>query len=563
MTRHVCVAILFFIFSCPVTSRALPAGAVLLGSGEGRISEGGPHLVRQDGEILSFVGDLAVTERGVPTYQFDLWWMDTTLDGTILAEGRLGGPDNEQLRAATATSDGGLVLGSDIPSDATGLDALLVKLDAAREVEWLRAYESGGVGSTFEIFERADGNLLVLGFHAPHSWLASVSPEDGSILQSVVLDAGEFHVADVAALDESGGLLIGGESRFEDNFDFWLVRLDSDLSLVWQFAYGGDGEEILNRVLRRECGGWLLVGWTSSFGPGVPDGADSWVVALDDDGNVDWEVAIDTELMEGAYQAIERPDGAFLVSGITSAMDASVTDIWLAGLEADGSPTWGFVLGGEAQEIEARLFQLDDGRALVTGQTASFSADLWGDAWLTWTGADGRLPDSCTVARPLDLTSMPTSAVRRETFATTRELAVTTHEPELGASSWSTARREQCWDDIVDPPRDTPSEVSGTDAEEPLRVTADGVLSWEEPLVSGSDTFTVYRGRLARLPSSASAACLVTNLRESTLTDPELPEPGEGWYYLVAGETASGEGSLGTESPGTARGWLTPCPCSP
>ncbi|MEM7246348.1 MAG: hypothetical protein AAF533_13445 [Acidobacteriota bacterium] len=46
----------------------------------------------------------------------------------------------------------------------------------------------------------------------------------------------------------------------------------------------------------------------------------------------------------------------------------------------------------------------------------------------------------------------------------------------------------------------------------------------------------------------------------SSAVDPERPEDGRGWYYLVAGSNPAGEGPLGMDSLGRPRERLEPCP---
>jgi hypothetical protein len=90
-------------------------------------------------------------------------------------------------------------------------------------------------------------------------------------------------------------------------------------------------------------------------------------------------------------------------------------------------------------------------------------------------------------------------------------------------------------------------------------------LTWE--LAPGSAWSAVLRGGLAFLPVGPGGAgdesCLGSVLLEGSVTDPVLPQPGAGFWYLVRGGSACGAGPWGFQgvngSPGASR-ITTSCP---
>ena len=79
-------------------------------------------------------------------------------------------------------------------------------------------------------------------------------------------------------------------------------------------------------------------------------------------------------------------------------------------------------------------------------------------------------------------------------------------------------------------------------------------LQWRSAVAdSGSGTtHDVARGRLDELPvgSGGSETCLVSGIPGSSASDPELPLPGTGFWYLVRGKNACGAGLYGRTSSG-------------
>jgi hypothetical protein len=62
-----------------------------------------------------------------------------------------------------------------------------------------------------------------------------------------------------------------------------LVKLNSDGWLTWEKEYGGAGDDIAHSVIQTTDEGFVLAGYTDSFGYG---GLDCWLIKRDPTGNV-------------------------------------------------------------------------------------------------------------------------------------------------------------------------------------------------------------------------------------------------------------------------------------
>jgi subtilisin family serine protease len=106
---------------------------------------------------------------------------------------------------------------------------------------------------------------------------------------------------------------------------------------------------------------------------------------------------------------------------------------------------------------------------------------------------------------------------------------------------------------------DTPREAHGLAASDDKTILRWPSMSRE----AGPGTvWDVIRGELSRLRSDGSietAACLGNGLTDSVLSDAEVPVNDDGYYYLVQGRNACGNGGWGSSSSGAARAHPT-CP---
>ncbi len=105
-----------------------------------------------------------------------------------------------------------------------------------------------------------------------------------------------------------------------------------------------------------------------------------------------------------------------------------------------------------------------------------------------------------------------------------------------------------------------PLEVSPPGAAQPLVFTDGITLAWEEKSLSGSDTFNLYRGHTTTLPLGSYGECRQGGIPASTATDATAPGTGLGFFYLVSGKNAAGEGPLGSASNGDPRQPASACP---
>ena len=109
--------------------------------------------------------------------------------------------------------------------------------------------------------------------------------------------------------------------------------------------------------------------------------------------------------------------------------------------------------------------------------------------------------------------------------------------------------------DPFDPDAGTPEEVGTLD----LSGVSPTVIDWDD--LATADIYDLARGLLSSL-GSGWGSCLAEDLVESRYEDPDVPQAGEGFFYLVRGSDAvcGGDGPWGDASDGTPR---DPAGCSP
>ena len=158
----------------------------------------------------------------------------------------------------------------------------------------------------------------------------------------------------------------------------------------WAKSYGGGNLDIAYSVKQTSDGGFILVGNSMSFGAN-PYLYDIWVVKLDANGDLEWQKAIGGEKMDKAFSIQQTSDGGYVIGGYTESFGAGSYDLWIIKLRSNGDIEWQKTYGGqdcECMDEGDSIQQTADGGYVVAGTTCSFG-DEYGDFWVLKLNAQG------------------------------------------------------------------------------------------------------------------------------------------------------------------------------
>jgi hypothetical protein len=140
--------------------------------------------------------------------------------------------------------------------------------------------------------------------------------------------------------------------------------------LQWTKTIGEGGEDIANSIIQSSDGGYVVAGYTASFGAG---GSDFYVVKLDSSGNAEWTKTIGGGSWDEARSIIQSSDGGYVVAGYTQSFGAG-GDMYVVKLDSSGNVVWTRTIGGSSNEVANSIIQSRDGGYVVAGYTRSFGA---------------------------------------------------------------------------------------------------------------------------------------------------------------------------------------------
>jgi hypothetical protein len=206
-----------------------------------------------------------------------------------------------------------------------------------------------------------------------------------------------------------GGYALAGytASYGAGDYDFWLVKTDSSGNALWNQTYGAGpqveegnlligflGDDEARSVIQTDDGGFVLAGYTWSFGAGESDG---WLIKTDSDGNMVWNQTYGGTSYDHFNQVISTSDGGFALAGGTPASGAvSGYNAWLMKTDSSGAVEWNQSYGAApnvANTAEAlSLIESSDGGLVLSGTINVNTVSHGGDYYLFKEEADLRRP---------------------------------------------------------------------------------------------------------------------------------------------------------------------------
>ncbi len=209
------------------------------------------------------------------------------------------------------------------------------------EVEWSRTF--GGVGSDhgYSVQQTKDGGYIISGM-----W--------------------DFH-------NLSNGDLLNIKG------DVWLIKTDSRGEEEWNKTFGGASRDRSegSSVQQTKDGGYIINGPTRAYGAGKED---VWLIKTDSRGKEEWNKTFGGAENEQSYSVQQTKDGGYIITGYTQSYGAGKGDVWLIKTDSRGKEEWNETFGGGKPDLGVCVQQTKDGGYIITGLTESYGAggeDVW------------------------------------------------------------------------------------------------------------------------------------------------------------------------------------------
>ncbi|MDH7506473.1 MAG: PKD domain-containing protein [Candidatus Thermoplasmatota archaeon] len=275
----------------------------------------------------------------------DLWVIKTDSNGNEVWNKIFGGTADDGGTSVRQTSDGGFIIAGYTSSSGAGsVDAWLIKLDAAGNTMWTKTLGGALTDGAYCVQHTVDDGFILAG------WTMSYGP--GSLLNA------------------------------------WLVKTDSQGNQQWNKAFGGTNSDIAYCVQQTNDDGFILAGETNSFGAGL---VDMYLIKTDSSGNEQWSKTFGGTGRDYCYSVKQTLSGGYILAGYTLSYGAGGDDVWVVKTDSMGNKVWDETFGGVYSDVGYCVQQTSEGGYIVVGHTLSYGSGVH-DVWLIKILADEAPP---------------------------------------------------------------------------------------------------------------------------------------------------------------------------
>jgi uncharacterized delta-60 repeat protein len=304
-----------------------------------------------------------------------------------------GGAGGDWAYSIQRTSDGGYIVVGETGSFGAGYaDLWALKLNSDGAVSWQKAYGGIDWDEATSIQQTRDSGYIVAGWTGSFGtgdydfWVLKLNSDGTTSWQKRYGGTWDDSPFSIHQTGDGGYIMAGGTYSFgTGNADFWVLKLSSDGTVAWQKRYGGAGDDCARSIQQTRDGGYIVAATTYSFGAG---GCDFWVLKLNSSGTVAWQKTYGGTGSDWVYSIQQTSDGGYIVAGETSSFGAGYSDFWVIKLNSTGAISWQKRYGGTGDDYAYSIQQTSDGGYVVAGETRSFGAGDW-DFWVLKLNGNG------------------------------------------------------------------------------------------------------------------------------------------------------------------------------
>ena len=175
--------------------------------------------------------------------------------------------------------DSGYLMSGDTPSGGPPFPRL-VKIDTSGNVVWDKGYGTMS-GTITSVLSVADSGYICSGTNSGYDSVLVLKINKSGNIQTIKKYKGCSESTSIA--NSNGGYLISGSKYISGNQDLFLLKIDSNYTLLWSKTYGGSQNEYFDMMKSTSDGGCVIVGSTKSYGAG---GYDVYFIKTDQNGLV-------------------------------------------------------------------------------------------------------------------------------------------------------------------------------------------------------------------------------------------------------------------------------------
>lgn len=373
----------------------------------------------------------------------DAFLLKTTSGGALTWKKTFGGSGDDKGYCVQETTDGGYILAGEKTDDVSGTTgAYLVKTDESGNPRWQKTY--GGEGSEWaaSVHQTADGGYVLAGYtnsdpSMDNDMYLAKTDQNGTLSwEKSFGTAGSDWLESVQQTNDGGYIIAGGSQNTA-----YLAKTNSKGDIGWVKNFSGTNGGWSFSARQTRGGNYILSGYfQNSTGRNQ-----AFLLKTDPSGVLLWQNTFGGDSFAGGNAVRQTRDAGYIVAGYTSSFGAGKNDAYLVKCAADGETPLPIITSiqpdsgpvGSEVVIFGSSFGANRGSSFVKFNTSKAAAE----DYLYWSNSSikVRVPAGATTGPVIVEASIGTS--NYFTFA------VTPQQPPSGETNptWYLAEGSSAW----------------------------------------------------------------------------------------------------------------------
>jgi hypothetical protein len=329
-----------------------------------------------------------------PVVEFDSLWVKT-----------YGAVNSDLATCVQQTSEGGYVVcGYTISAGSGDNDVLVMKFDLSGNLLWSKLFGGAGNDQASCIVQTSDMGYVISGqtnsFGASNfdAFTLKLDANGSRQWAKMYKWSNTEYAASIVQTSDGGYILTGYSDSFGSGaYDVFSLKIDASGSIMWVRCYGGPNNDYGNSIKETTDAGYIVAGYTYSYGTA----GDACVMKLYGDGVLNWSRTYGGGDLDAANE-IQLSSNGYIVCGSSRSYTAS-EDALVFNIDNSGNTYWARSFGGSALDVDKAnsVKQTPEGGFVLAGSTKRmgsstsdlFVIKLYGDGVFNWEKIFGGVND--------------------------------------------------------------------------------------------------------------------------------------------------------------------------
>lgn len=285
-----------------------------------------------DGYIIAGVKKLG-------TGKYDIYLIKTDANGNTIWEKTYGETNDDWGISIRKTNDNGYIItGATYSTSSGSFDIYLLKIDENGDIIFKNLYENSGPdwGNNVEITQ--NGGFIIAGRmftgNSADACLIKTDTNGNTVWVKTYGGSGDDEGIAVLETLDGGYIMVGQTNSIGAGYyDVYLIKTDVNGNTIWVKTYGGTAYDA-GYYIANDINGYIIIGYTQSYGAGYYD---VYLIKINKDGDILMEKTYGGSGDDKGIYVKPVMSGGYIITGFTNSYGAGNYDVYLIKTDSNGN----------------------------------------------------------------------------------------------------------------------------------------------------------------------------------------------------------------------------------